>query len=114
MIEVVLSTNIKNNPMGDQVTCQHLFSPKNPDVLEVSESYNFQHFGAGGKGSPETYESTNDVKIVHYSGRRKPWGPIWDGDENNKNCIRYATLMNKNKAVKDWYQYYDEFRESSL
>lgn len=114
MINLVLNTNIKNNPMGDQITCQQLFSPNNSDVLQVSEAYNFQHFGAGGKGDPETYKNTTDIKIIHYSGRRKPWGPIWDGDDNNKNCIRYATLMNKNPAVKEWYRYYDEFREKSL
>ena len=53
-------------------------------------------------------EEADKVKVIHYSGRRKPWGPIWDGDDNNKNCVRYATLMNENNAVKIWYKYYDD------
>tara|TARA_R100000234_G_scaffold109193_1_gene80981 strand:+ start:442 stop:1230 length:789 start_codon:yes stop_codon:yes gene_type:complete len=115
MIDLVVNTNIKNRPDGDQVTCQHLFSPSNPDVRVISELYNFQNFGAGGKGAPEAYNSdANNIKVIHYSGRRKPWGPIWDGDENNKNCIRYASLMNENGAVKIWYKYYDDFRERCL
>lgn len=115
MIETVVNSNIKNRPDGDQVTCQHFFNPNNPDVLVVSELYNFQHFGAGGHGSHEKYNSlSNQVKVIHYSGRRKPWGPIWNGDETNKNCMRYASLMNNNNATKIWYSYYDEFRERYL
>ena len=115
MINLVVSTNIKNDPMGDQTTCQRLFNPDNPDVKVISELYNFQHFGAGGKGKKEQYAAAAEkTKVIHYSGRRKPWGPIWDGDENNKNCIRYASLMNVNGAVKIWYKYYDQFREECL
>jgi lipopolysaccharide biosynthesis glycosyltransferase len=115
MINLVVTTNIKNRPDGDQVTCQTLFSPSNNDVAVISELYNFQNFGAGGKGTAEDYNKlAEQVKVIHYSGRRKPWGPIWDGDENNKNCIRYATLMNNNGAIKLWYKYYDEFREDCL
>ena len=36
------------------------------------------------------------------------------GDENNKNCMRYASLMNENNATKIWYKYYDQFRENHL
>ena len=115
MIEMVVNTDIKNRPDGDQVTCQHMFSPRNPDVGTISEAYNFQNFGGGGKGDPRDYENNvEQIKVIHYSGRRKPWGPVWDGDENNKNCIRYATLMNENAAVKIWYKYYDQFREECL
>jgi lipopolysaccharide biosynthesis glycosyltransferase len=115
MIDLVLNTHIKNDPMGDQTTCQHLFNPSNPDVKVISELYNFQHFGAGGKGSPEQYNAAQEkIKIIHYSGRRKPWGPVWDGDDKNKNCIRYTSLMNENGAVKIWYEYYDKFREQRL
>ena len=35
MIRAVITTDIKNRPDGDQVTCQHLFSPSNPDVKEL-------------------------------------------------------------------------------
>jgi len=115
MINLVINTEIKNRPDGDQVTCQRLFNPSNKDVEVVSELYNFQNFGAGGKGKNEEYRRVaGDVKVIHYSGRRKPWGPIWDGDENNKNCIRYAMLMNNNDAIKEWYRYYDDFREGCL
>ena len=115
MISLVVNTHIKNDPMGDQTTCQRLFSPRNQDVKFVSELYNCQHLGAGGKGKKEQYAAAADkVKVIHYSGRRKPWGPIWDGDENNKNCIRFASLMNENGAVKIWYRYYDQFREECL
>ena len=97
------------------MTCQTFFSPQNPDVKVVSELYNFQHFGAGGHGSPDNYNlASDDIKVIHYSGRRKPWGPIWDGNDNNKNCMRYAVLMNENNATKIWYKYYDEFRERCL
>ena len=115
MVRAVINTDIKYKPDGDQVTCQHFFSPKNPDVKVISNLYNFQEFGAGGKGTSEHYdESAADVKVIHYSGRRKPWAAIWDGDEGNKNCVRYASLMNQNKAVKIWYKYYDNFREECL
>jgi lipopolysaccharide biosynthesis glycosyltransferase len=115
MVKAVINTEIKNRPDGDQVTCQHFFSPANPDVKVISNHYNFQEFGGGGKGTPEHYDEEADkVKVIHYSGRRKPWGPIWDGDDNNKNCVRYATLMNENNAVKIWYKYYDDFREKCL
>lgn len=115
MIELVINSDIKNRPDGDQVTCQALFNPQNPDVKVISELYNFQHFGAGGKGSPEQYNaSQKKIKVIHYSGRRKPWGPIWDGDDSNKNCVKYASLMNQNGAVKIWYEYYDKFREQKL
>lgn len=115
MIDVVINTNMKNRTDGDQATAQQLFNPSNQDVKVVSELYNFQNFGAGGKGSHEEYQkSAKDVKIIHYSGRRKPWASIWDGEENNKNCIRFATLMNNNDAIKLWYKYYDEFREQYL
>ena len=115
MISLVINTAIKKDPMGDQTTCQHFFNPQNPDVKVISELYNFQHFGAGGKGVAKQYEVAREkIKVIHYSGRRKPWGPIWDGDENNKNCIRFATLMNNNGAIKIWYKYYDEFREEYL
>jgi len=115
MIDLVVNTNIKNDPMGDQATCQQLFNPNNPDVGVLPELYNFQHFGAGGHGNPDRYNKlAKDIKVIHYSGRRKPWGPVWDGDENNKNCMRYASLMNENNATKIWYKYYDQFRESHL
>ena len=115
MINLVRNTRIKDRPDGDQVTCQHIFNPNNPDVRVVSELYNFQNFGAGGKGSVESFETMkDDIKVIHYSGRRKPWGPVWDGDDLNKNCIRYTELMNANGAVKTWYKYYDAFREDCL
>ena len=73
MINLVVSTNIKNDPMGDQTTCQRLFNPDNPDVKVISELYNFQHFGAGGKGKKEQYAAAAEkTKVIHYSGRRKP------------------------------------------
>ena len=115
MIGLVLDTNIKNDPMGDQTACRTAFSPSNPDVKVISENYNFQNFGAGGKGSRDEYVSKqNDVKVIHYSGRRKPWGEVWNGLEDHKNCIRYATLMNDNEAIKIWYKYYDSFRGECL
>tara|TARA_R110001592_G_scaffold61591_3_gene187715 strand:+ start:7609 stop:8397 length:789 start_codon:yes stop_codon:yes gene_type:complete len=115
MINMVVNTGIKNRPDGDQVTCQQMFNPSNPDVQVVSELYNFQNFGGGGKGDSATFANiAPQVKVIHYSGRRKPWGPIWDGDDLNKNCIRYATLMNENPATKAWYKYYDMFREQCL
>jgi len=115
MIKIVIETDIKNRPDGDQVTCQRIFSPANPDVQVISELYNFQDFGAGGKGSNEEFATRSDqVKVIHYSGRRKPWAAVWDGEDNNKNCIRFASLMNENYAVKVWYKYYDSFREECL
>lgn len=114
MIDYVVNTNVKHKPDGDQVTCQHLFSPSEK-VQVLPKVYNFQDFGLGGKGSNTSYDAlTKEIKVIHYSGRRKPWGPIWDGQENNKNCIRYASLIPENNAVKIWYEYYDEFKEQHL
>jgi len=114
MIDYVVNNGAKNYPDGDQVTCQHLFAPSKT-VNTLPKVYNFQHFGLGGKGENVSYdELIKSVKVIHYSGRRKPWGSIWDGQENNKNCIRFASLIPDNNAVKIWYEYYDEFKEKYL
>ena len=38
MVKAVVNTDIKNRPDGDQVTCQHFFSPSNPDVKVISRA----------------------------------------------------------------------------
>ena len=105
----------KNDPMGDQNTLIHLYS-KGEDVTTIGDEYNFQHWGGGGKGSNQNFLNNEDnIKIIHYSGRRKPWGGVYGGvDHNNKNCMSYPYMCYHSKAIKLWFKYYEEFKINYL
>ena len=61
-----------NNKMADQATIMHLYKD---NCSTLNENYNFQRWGSGGDGSNEEFlNKINSLKIIHFSGRRKPWG----------------------------------------
>tara|TARA_Y100000593_G_scaffold74652_1_gene137505 strand:+ start:3867 stop:4730 length:864 start_codon:yes stop_codon:yes gene_type:complete len=114
LIEVALSMH-KHKPGGDQDSVNTLFGAGAPnDVTYFDEMYNFQDWGGGGTGSNRNFQEKKDkVKIVHYSGRRKPWGKVWDSDiydTEDKNCIYYPHMMWNCEAVRIWHQYFEEFK----
>jgi len=111
----------RHKPGGDQSAVNHLFgntrpnrTKSNANVTYINDSYNFQHIGGGGKGSNELFLSLKDkVKIIHYSGKRKPWGKVWDSDiydSSSQNCIYYPFMLYNCEAVKIWCKYFEEFK----
>jgi lipopolysaccharide biosynthesis glycosyltransferase len=101
----------QNDPMGDQNTLIHLYG-SGKDVTTIGDAYNFQDWGGGGKGSNKNFlNHLDNVKIIHYSGRRKPWGGVYDGmNFNNKNCMSYPYMCYHSEPVKLWFKYYEEFK----
>ena len=104
-----------NDSMGDQNTLIALYG-RGDDVQNIGDEYNFQDWGGGGKGSNKYFmDRLNEIKIVHYSGRRKPWGQVYDWiDDNNKNCISYPYICCHSEAFKLWLKYYEEFKITSV
>ena len=107
-----------NNSMGDQDSARMLFEGNNArDITYYDQTYNFQHWGGGAKGSNEMFLALEDkIKIIHYSGRRKPWGAPWDAGitrATNMNCIMYPNMVINSQACKLWYMYYEEFKMNS-
>ena len=109
-IDTVLKHH-KEDPMGDQNALIRLYGNGN-DVTTIGEEYNFQDWGGGGKGSNKYFlENADNVKIIHYSGRRKPWGQVYDGiNFDDKNCMSYPYMCFHSEAVKLWFKYYEEFK----
>ena len=116
LIELVKKdSHIRNSPGGDQKAVRRIFGRESKHVKFLSEDYNFQQWGGGGQGDNQQFlKHQNNIKIIHYSGRRKPWGSMWDGKHYNKNCIRYPHLMWHCEAVKVWHQYYEDFKNNKL
>ena len=117
LIDIAVSYNT-NNSMGDQDSARMLFEGNNArDITYYDQTYNFQHWGGGAKGSNEMFLALEDkIKIIHYSGRRKPWGAPWDAGitrATNMNCIMYPNMVINSQACKLWYMYYEEFKMNS-
>ena len=109
----------RHKPGGDQAAVNALFGKgKKTNITYINDLYNFQHIGGGGKGSNKLFLSMKDkVKIIHYSGRRKPWGKVWDSDIYNssgQNCIYYPNMLYNCEAVKIWCQYFEEFKVTHI
>ncbi len=100
-----------NSTMGDQDTLRALYT-SGPDVIPLTEFYNYQNWGGGAKGSNERFlKHIDSIKIIHYSGRRKPWGGVYDGRSlDAKNCMSYPYMCFHSEAVRIWYKYYEEFK----
>ena len=93
-------------------------------VYILPDFYNFKNFGHG--PSPEDFKRTDnllrenidDVKIIHYSGKRKPWanktdrsGPAIDGKIAGMYdvcSVANPEEMNKSLAMHMWHDYYEE------
>ena len=98
-----------NNKMADQATIMHLYKD---NCSTLNENYNFQRWGAGGDGSNEEFlNKINSLKIIHFSGRRKPWGKVHNLiDDNDKNCMSFPFMCFHSDAVKLWLFYYEQFK----
>lgn len=116
LINVTLKTEkIRLNGGGDQKAVRALFGRESERVKFIGHDYNFQHWGGGGIGSNEHFLKHEDtVKIIHYSGRRKPWGNVWDGDPYDMNSIKYPYLLWHSRAVELWHEYYEHFKNKRL
>ena len=109
------SSKVRNSEGGDQKAVRVLYGRESDKVKFISESYNFQGIGGGGAGSNENYlKKKDDIRIIHYSGKRKPWGNVWDGSYFDKNSIKYPYLMFHCDAVKVWHEYYEDFKNEKL
>lgn len=98
-----------NNKMADQATIMHLYKD---NCSTLNENYNFQRWGSGGDGSNEEFlNKINSLKIIHFSGRRKPWGKAHNLiDDNDKNCMSFPFMCFHSDAVKLWLFYYEQFK----
>tara|TARA_A100001515_G_scaffold100284_1_gene81129 strand:- start:7455 stop:8327 length:873 start_codon:yes stop_codon:yes gene_type:complete len=104
-------SKIRNHPGGDQEAVRVLFRKSSDKIKHVSKDYNFQDWGGGGKGSDQHFLKNKDkVKVIHYSGRRKPWGKVWEGEDEDKNCARFPHMLWNSQAVKIWHDYYEQFK----
>ena len=106
---------------GDQKAVRRMFGsdslgqPWSSKVKFLSEIYNFQSWGGGGQGSNKNFLKYKDqIKIIHYSGKRKPWGNVWDGAYYDKDSVKYPYLMFHCEAVKIWHEYYEHFKNYRL
>ena len=113
LIDQALKRN-RNNPGGDQETVKQLFPSNSSSVQIINAFYNFQHWGGGGRGTNKYFKDNQDnIRIIHYSGKRKPWGKCWDSDiykDNDLNCQRFPHMMWNCEAVKIWYEYFERFK----
>ena len=116
LIELVKrDARIRNDPGGDQKAVRKVFGRESGKVKFLTDDYNFQAIGCGGKGSNKEYlENEESIKVIHYSGRRKPWANVWDGTEEDKNSIKYPYIMWNSDAVKVWYEYYEDYKNKKM
>jgi lipopolysaccharide biosynthesis glycosyltransferase len=110
-IDAAIKHKFVNNPGGDQDTLRFLYTVGS-DVQPIHEKYNFQAFGCGGPGTNKNFlDQKDDVRVIHYSGRRKPWGGVYDGRSlDEKNCMSYPYMCFHSEAIRIWYRYYEEFK----
>ena len=106
---------VRNHSGGDQEAVKLMFDMEErldaDNVGRLSELYNCLDWGGGGRGNNKRFgEIINDVKLIHFSGRRKPWGGAWQGGDGQKNCMRYPFMMQHCSAVRIWNQHYEEFK----
>jgi len=116
LIKLTLANDkIRTDEGGDQKAVRAMFGRESDRVKFLTDDYNFQSWGGGGKGSNKEFlENQENIRVIHYSGRRKPWGNVWDGDYYDKNSIKYPYLMYHNDAVRVWYEYYEDFKNMRL
>ena len=93
-------------------------------VFILPDFYNFKNFAHGPK--PENFkeadgffrENLENIKLIHYSGKRKPWanktdrtGPSIDGKMAGMYdvcSVADPEEMNRSLAIHMWHEYYEE------
>ena len=126
----------KNAKLGDNYRVLHKTSATFNDqdaikiywqsrpVFVLPDFYNFKNFAHG--PSPEDFKRTDglfrenleNIKIIHFSGKRKPWanktdrsGPSIDGKIPGMYdvcSVANAEEMNRSLAMHIWHEYYEE------
>jgi len=100
-----------------------IYWQKNP-VYILPDWYNFKGFGNGPsdgefKRTDNHFRSNlKDIKLIHYSGKRKPWANVTDrsgGSVDGRIAGIYDVCsmadpkeMNKSLAIHMWHDYYEE------
>jgi len=131
-----LVENAKNTKQGNYYRVLHkksltfndqdaikIYWQKRP-VFILPDWYNFKNFGHGPK--EQDFKKTDDIfrenlkniKIIHYSGKRKPWanktdrsGPSIGGKPPGSYdvcSVADPEEMNKSLAMHMWHEYYEE------
>ena len=86
--------------------------------LLLPSGYNFKNWGGApvdaskgiGKGGEKVFqECLPYIKIIHYTGRRKPWADHIASGERSDSCSIVGLEEMKNSTPgKLWHQYYEE------
>jgi len=113
---------------ADQATVNEYLRKKNKFLL-LSDGYNFKNWGGArihfekniGAGGENLFQlCKKDIKIVHFSGRRKPWADHtniwhpWDPSTGSKPKIKNPCSISgleelkKSTPAKMWHEYYEE------
>ena len=96
--------------------CRRKCSKSN--FMMLPDGYNFKNWGGVvedfkkniGRGGDNLFQlCIDDIKIVHFSGRRKPWAThIKSSDPDDFCSITDLEGMNRSTAAKMWHEYYEE------
>ena len=80
----------------------------------VPSFYNYREFGVldDFSGDKLLRQLIDETKIIHYSGKRKPWGNITDRSKDNGKydvcSVADPELMNDSIAMDIWHTYHKE------
>ena len=113
----------KKAPTFNDQDAIKIFFRNNP-VFILPDWYNFKHFGHG--PSKKDFKRTDknfrvhldDIRLIHYSGKRKPWANITDRSTPSDDgriagvydvcSMADPKEMNKSLAIHMWHEYYEE------
>tara|TARA_Y100000593_G_scaffold94300_1_gene192734 strand:+ start:1094 stop:2059 length:966 start_codon:yes stop_codon:yes gene_type:complete len=110
-----------NRPYNDQDAIVEYWHDKN--VFILPDYYNWKHWGAiGGSKEIENWgikqnnmfiNNEQNVKLIHYSGKRKPWGNKTNRDDGHGGkydvcSVGDAHLMRETRANLLWHEYWEE------
>lgn len=105
-------TKTHNSSGADQDTLNIYFKDK---VFLLDSGYNFKFFGGapqgGNCGDHNMYVARKDrIKILHFTGRRKPWAE--DETESKEYVtIRFRKLLEETDAYKIWKKCYKDTKQ---
>ena len=111
----------KSHPFNDQDVIKKYW--RNKYVLAVPDGYNFRMWG-GLSGNKQILKENErlisffnkhieDIKVIHYSGKRKPWGNKTVRDDGRNGLYDVCSCGDENAmigvpAVDMWHDYYEE------
>ena len=85
----------------------------------MPDGYNFKNWGGArvnikkniGAGGEKLFQLCKEhIKIIHFSGRRKPWASHIDTGTKTKNPCSVSGLkeLKNSTPAKMWHEYYEE------